>query len=99
MTPRAFQFMPVILDFLRTRSNQLSATHEIREFAYPVVLKSSLTARPQAFSYALTWLTYERLIERRKRGFYIVLPQGLQPFTEDDGRRITDKYTKLNPIS
>jgi hypothetical protein len=86
--------MPVVLDFLRTRQHELSATAEIRTHANSKVLKEHLPERPHAFNFALTYLTKEGLIERSKKGFYKVLPSGLRKFTEDDGKRLTDKYER-----
>jgi hypothetical protein len=53
-----------------------------------------LAERQEALGFALTYLTKERLIDRPRHGFYKILPSGLAGFTEDDGRRLTDKYEK-----
>lgn len=85
--------MPVILNLLRTRPDQITSKAEIQAYAYPIIHRG-LAERPQALGWALTYLTKEGLIARPRQGFYKILPSGLAGFTEDDGKRLTEKYEK-----
>ena len=80
MGPRAYHFMPVILNFLRPHPRQVSTKQQIREFAEPIVLKN-FTPREQAFGWALNYLVRGGYIVRLARGSYRILPKGMAPFT------------------
>ena len=93
-TPRAFEFMPEILNFLRDRRDH-SARPDIQRWTEKrVVQNRGLTPRPQALGWALTYLVRKGLIERPNRGVYKILSKGQLPFDEADGKRITKEYER-----
>jgi hypothetical protein len=95
-TPRAFDYMPVVLEYLRTQPNGLFKKAEVRENTNPRVLINGLVYRDHALTFALNYLLKESLIERPKWGHYRILPAGFKPFTRLDGMRLTDKYEGTN---
>jgi hypothetical protein len=99
VTPRAYQLMPHILVYLRSRQGRSSSRAEIRTSLSPIILRLGLKEREHALSFALNYLVRDERIWRPTRGFYALLPKGMDPFTEEDGKRLTDKYEHVRQQS